>query len=117
MHHPTDRIAHTTTFVTPVVKHWLEIEIVQWVHHHTLPYNLKINCVENITIELLPQCEHCQCILTIRHILVESNHLAQTKMEELGRRNVVESFEFHLKLVLSFLKECNFIINFKLRYL
>ena len=24
MHHPTDRIAHTTAFVTPVVNHWLE---------------------------------------------------------------------------------------------
>ena len=23
MHHPKDRIAHTTAFVTPVVKHWL----------------------------------------------------------------------------------------------
>ena len=23
MHHPTDRIAHTTAFVTPVVEHWL----------------------------------------------------------------------------------------------
>ena len=32
MHHPTDRIAHTTTFVTPVVKHWLKREIAQWVH-------------------------------------------------------------------------------------
>ena len=29
MHHPTDRIAHTTAFVTPVVEHWLEREIVQ----------------------------------------------------------------------------------------
>ena len=28
MHHPTDRIAHTTAFVTPV---WLEREIAQWV--------------------------------------------------------------------------------------
>ena len=27
MHHPTDRIAHTTAFVTPVVEHWLEQEI------------------------------------------------------------------------------------------
>ena len=27
-----DRIAHTTTFVTPVVEHWLEREIAQWVH-------------------------------------------------------------------------------------
>ena len=27
-----DRIAHTTDFVTPVVEHWLEREIAQWVH-------------------------------------------------------------------------------------
>ena len=32
MHHPTDRIAHTTAFVTPVVEQWLEGEIAQWVH-------------------------------------------------------------------------------------
>ena len=32
MHHPTDRIAHTTAFVTPVVEHWIEREIAQWVH-------------------------------------------------------------------------------------
>ena len=32
MHHPTDRIAHTTAFVTPVVEHWLEREIAPWVH-------------------------------------------------------------------------------------
>ena len=29
MHHPTDRIAHTTAFVTPVMEHWLEREIRQ----------------------------------------------------------------------------------------
>ena len=27
MHHPTDRITHTTAFVTPVVDHWLKREI------------------------------------------------------------------------------------------
>ena len=27
MHHPTGRIAHTTTFVTSVIEHWLEQEI------------------------------------------------------------------------------------------
>ena len=27
MHHPTDRITHTTSSVTPVVEHWLEREI------------------------------------------------------------------------------------------
>ena len=32
MHHPTDILTHTTEFVTPVVEHWLEREIAQWVH-------------------------------------------------------------------------------------
>ena len=31
MHHPTDRTAHTMAFVTPVMEHWLEQEIAQWV--------------------------------------------------------------------------------------
>ena len=29
MHHPTDRITHTTAFITSVVEHWLEREIAQ----------------------------------------------------------------------------------------
>ena len=29
MHHPKDRITHTTAFVKPVVEHWLEREIAQ----------------------------------------------------------------------------------------
>ena len=33
MHHPTDRIAHTKAFVTPVMEHWLEQETTQRVHH------------------------------------------------------------------------------------
>ena len=32
MHYPTDRIAYTTAFVTPVVEQWLEREIAQWLH-------------------------------------------------------------------------------------
>ena len=28
-----DRITHTTAFITPVVEHWLEREIAQWVCH------------------------------------------------------------------------------------
>ena len=32
MQNPTDRIAHTTAFVTTVMEHWLEREIAQWVH-------------------------------------------------------------------------------------
>ena len=30
--HPTYRITHATAFDTPVVDHWLEREIAQWVH-------------------------------------------------------------------------------------
>ena len=32
MEHPSDRITHTMTFVTPVMEHWLEQEIAQWVN-------------------------------------------------------------------------------------
>ena len=36
MHHPIDRILHTTVFVTPVVEHWLEQEIAQRARHEIL---------------------------------------------------------------------------------
>ena len=32
----TDRIGHTMAFVTPVVGHWLERAIAQWVHNEGL---------------------------------------------------------------------------------
>ena len=32
MHYPTDRIAYTMVFVTPIVEHCLKREIAQWVH-------------------------------------------------------------------------------------
>ena len=32
MQYPTDRLAHTMAFAIPVVEHWMEREIVQWVH-------------------------------------------------------------------------------------
>ena len=41
MHHPTDRITHTTAFVTPVVEHWLEREIAQWVLKGNVGFILK----------------------------------------------------------------------------
>ena len=30
MHHLTDRITHTTVFVTPVVEHWLERDVAMY---------------------------------------------------------------------------------------
>ena len=32
MHHPTDRLAHTTAVVRPVEEHWLEREIAMLKH-------------------------------------------------------------------------------------
>ena len=60
-----------------------------------------------------PLCEHCQCILTVRHILVECNHFAQVREDIFGRRDVAEIFIFHPTLILVFfLKNVSFIMNF-----
>ena len=60
-----------------------------------------------------PVCEHCQCNLTVRHILVECNHFAQERKDIFGRRDVVESFRFHPTLIVLFLKQTEFYyINF-----
>ena len=40
MHHPTDRIAHTTRFVTLGVEHWLEREIT--FINPSYKYNLEV---------------------------------------------------------------------------
>ena len=51
-----------------------------------------------------PECEHCQCVLAVRHILVECNHFAENRKDIFGKRNVVELFRFHPTLILSYLK-------------
>ena len=57
-------------------------------------------------------CEHCQCLLTVRHILVECNHFAQERKHIFGRRDVVESFRFHPTLTVLFLKQIEFYYKF-----
>ena len=52
-----------------------------------------------------PQCEHGRRILTVRHILVHCNHLAQATKDIFRGRDVVELFRFHPTLILLFLKE------------
>ena len=59
-----------------------------------------------------PQCEHCQCILTVQHILVECNRFAEKRKDIFGKRNVMESFRFHPTLILLYLKECQFYTKF-----
>ena len=51
-----------------------------------------------------PQCEHWQCILTVRHILVECNHFAEKGKDMFGGRDMVESFRLHPTLILFELK-------------
>ena len=58
------------------------------------------------------QCEHCQCILTVRHILVECNHLARTRNDIFGICCVVESFKFHPELILKCLRDSEFYSKF-----
>jgi len=52
-----------------------------------------------------PVCDHCQCILTVRHILVDCPHFQPVRDNIFGNVGVVESFRFHPQLVLKFLKE------------
>ena len=59
-----------------------------------------------------PQCEHCHCILTVRHILVECNHLTKTRNDIFGRCGVGESFQFHPELLLNVLKDSEFYSKF-----
>ena len=59
-----------------------------------------------------PQCEHCRCILTVRHNLVECNHFARERKDAFGRRDVMKSFRFHPTLILLFLKQIEFYYKF-----
>ena len=38
-----DMIGHATTFVTPVVEHWQEREMAQWIHHEQTLYHVAYN--------------------------------------------------------------------------
>ena len=60
MHHPTDRITHTTAFVTPVVEHWLEREIAQWVEATSASSEADplILTQETSVVELASQLQH-----------------------------------------------------------
>ena len=49
MQHPTDRITHTTAFVTPVVEHWLETSVQRAVFIDNI-YNILIYPVTSLHI-------------------------------------------------------------------
>ena len=60
MHHPTDTIAHTTAFLTPVVEHWLERDIAQWVHHEGST-RLSANALTTVEEEKASDKEEMNC--------------------------------------------------------
>ena len=54
MHNPTDRTVNTKAFVKPVMEHWLEQEIAQWVDHEvSIPDNPSHH---ERTLLVLPHC-------------------------------------------------------------
>ena len=57
MHHPTDRITHTTAFVTPVMEHWLEREIAQWMIDPTTHRTMSERSYHRATARSLPRTE------------------------------------------------------------
>ena len=61
-----------------------------------------------------PHCKHCQCNQTVRHILMECNHLAQTR-DIFGRRDVVEYLDSTPHLFLAFFKESQFYYKLQFR--
>ena len=73
MHNPIERIIHPTAFVTPVVEHWLEREIAQWVylmkdrsddpsHHERISYHRATSrspkpiYIKNVLLQRLKKC-------------------------------------------------------------
>ena len=88
----TKRITHTMAFVTPVVEHWLEREIAQWVHpmkdrsndppHHERDQKGK----DLIIILVLTRYEGNvdQCALS----MTEYIHEVHTTLQPMGRTRV-----------------------------
>ena len=102
MHHPTDKIAHTTVFVTPVVVHWLEREIAQWVH----PMKDRSDDPLHHERTLLPQSYISLPSTTDVYFSVMTNlglctFSSRTPMEEIEEVDSSISFSFSVRFSLS----------------
>ena len=92
MHHPTDRITHTTAFVTPVVEHWLEREIAQWVHS-------MIQERSHHERTLLPRSELHLAPINVLSASLNKKHKCPSLPSGLTR--VCMHYRFHLTAVIS----------------
>ena len=73
MHHPTDRITHTMTFVTPVMEHWLEREIAQWVHS-----------MKDRSDDPLSKCSYHRATFIVRSINYSYSIKEMSRVQKLG---------------------------------
>ena len=83
VHQPTDRIAHTIAFLTPVMEHWVEWEIAQWVHYEGLiwhPITSWVNAshiklyLTNISWIYIESLMSCHLLQNVLHELAEASH-------------------------------------------
>ena len=80
---------------------WRKASIIH--QHRSYTYNAFIHLKKDHP----PQCEHCQCILTVATFWWSAIILLK-KGDIFGGRDVVESFWFQPTLILFYLKECQF---------
>ena len=90
MHHPSDRITHTTAFVTPVVEHWLDQEIAPSVHHEG---SILLRCVcvcvcaiFNLSLFVMNTTIHCTLLPSY---LATANMVLRMGLQGVGTLKIV----------------------------
>ena len=115
MHHPTDRIIHTTACVTPVVEHWLEREIA----HRTMsersydgatPRSFNYHCISYIhTLYTYHVVSHIHCWIVLSYMMYLPCW-SHTKGES---HSLLNRFELHdvLTMLKSYKRWVTFIVE------
>ena len=81
MHHPTDRITHTTAFVTPVVEHWLSQTARQKTHcRHFIVYYTRF-----ATSDVLYAPSHIQDSTYHVFVTLDVNHWCEWEVAQTGK--------------------------------
>ena len=109
MHHPTDRITHTTAFDKPVMEHWLEWEIAQWVHHEGSIRRPIVPWANALTTELqvAPRIEYISYWVSIKDISINVGIFKSVLSQSIDQFNghvkyyfKIYTFDFSLNLSL-----------------
>ena len=78
-------VANKLHFVKPILGDWQcsyrQCRKDEIVFCHSRISHIQLTHLYILKKDFPLQCEHCQCILTVRHILVECNHQAHTRKE------------------------------------